>query len=144
MLLAYSRLKRVLVEQKMSVPDLYRRIKKNGLRVNLKSLYRLAHDQEPLERLDLRVAGAVCEICDVPLSDLIAFAREDTKLQRFPGAKQKRLDQLMEKNNNGKLSAAEKQELSDLVRDAEELTLANARILAGQRAQISSSKKART
>src|SRR6266487_244267 len=123
MVLAYSRLKRVLGEQNISVPELHRRLMKSGVRINLKSLYRLAHDQEPLERLDLRVAGAVCELCQVPLSDLITFASAKRKLQRISAAKQKRLDVLMEKNNEGKLDRAEYEELRALVRHAEEITL---------------------
>jgi Cro/C1-type HTH DNA-binding domain len=136
MILAFSRLKRVLGEQKMSVPELHRRITQQGVHVNLKSLYRLVHEHEPLERLDLRVAGAVCEVCRVPLSELILFTSEHAKLQRLSALKQKRLDALMAKNNDGKLNRTEQDELRALVHDAEEITLANARILAGQRAQF--------
>ena len=138
MVLAYSRLKRVLGDQNMSVPELHRRIQKRGLRINLKSLYRLAHDEEPLARLDLRVAGAVCEVCQVPLSELISFMPLKAKLQRLSAGKQKRLDALMGKNNDGKLNRTENEELRNLVRDAEEITLANARILAGQRTRFDS------
>ena len=135
MILAYSHLKRVLGEQKISVPELHRRIRKRGMRINVKSLYRLAHDTQPLERLDLRVAGAVCEVCHVPLSDLISFTPQKVKLRRLPTPKQKRLDLLMGKNNDGKVTRTEQVELRDLVREAEEITLANARILAEQRAR---------
>ena len=141
MLLAFSRLRRVLSEQNISVPELHRRINKRGMRVNLKSLYRLAHDLEPLARLDLRVAGAVCQVCQVPLSELIAFAPEKPRLQRLSAAKQKRLDALMTKNNDGKLTRAEHEELRGLVREAEEIALANARILAGQRGPFTSTSK---
>jgi Cro/C1-type HTH DNA-binding domain len=136
MVLAYSRLKRVLGEQNLSVPELHRRIQKRGLRINLKSLYRLVHDEEPLARLDMRVAGAVCEVCQVPLSDLISFTPLKAKLQRLSGMKQKRLDVLMAKNNDGKLNRDEHEELRSLVKVAEEITLTNARILAGQRPKI--------
>src|SRR5258708_7194604 len=107
MVLAYSRLKRVLGEQNMSVPELHRRLKKRGLGINLKSLYRLAHDQEPLERLDLRVAGAVCELCEIPLSELITFASANSKLRHLSAVKQKRLDILMAKNNDGKVKGVD-------------------------------------
>jgi hypothetical protein len=70
---AFSQLKRVLGERKLSVPQLQRRLEERGLIVNLKSLYRLAKDDQPLERLNLRVAGMICQVCDVPLSELIAF-----------------------------------------------------------------------
>ena len=98
------------------------------------------HDQEPLERLDLRVAGAVCEVCQVPLSELITFTFGRAKLQRLPATKQQRLDVLMTKNNDGKLSRTEQNELRELVREAEEITLANARVLARQRAKVAGAK----
>ncbi len=49
------------------------------------------------------------------------------------GDKQDRLDVLMDKNNQGKLSRNEQRELQDLVRETQEITLHNARILAEQR-----------
>ena len=39
---AYSRLKRVLKEQQLSIPELHRLMGRSGLQVNLKSLYRLS------------------------------------------------------------------------------------------------------
>jgi hypothetical protein len=45
-------------------------------------------------------------------------------------AKQNRLDALMDKNNEGLLTSAERKELKALVRDAEEIALSNARELA--------------
>ena len=131
---AYSRLKRLLGERHMTVLELHRRIRRHGLRTNLKSLYRLSNEAQPLERLDLGVAGAICSVCAVPLSDLITFEATPGKLRRLAAAKQRRLDALMGKNNEGRLSKAERQELQALVQEAEDITLANARVLAGQRA----------
>jgi hypothetical protein len=133
---AYSRLKRVLDERKLTVPELLRRIKRAGMKVNLKSLYRLSNEHQPVERLDLRVAGAICRVCDVPLSELITFEVPKRRLQRFSAVKQKRLDVLMAKNNEGQLTDAETEELRALVREAEEMALANAHVLAGQRRQL--------
>src|SRR5215475_4367299 len=104
MVQAYSQLKRVLDEQKITVPELHRRIERGGMRVNLKSLYRLSKEHQPLERLDLRVAGAICQVCEVPLSALISFELSKRRLQRLSTAKQKRLDSLMFKNNEGQLT----------------------------------------
>ena len=42
----------------------------------------------------------------------------------------------MAKNNEGELSASERKELEALVREAEEMTLENARALAGQRRRL--------
>ncbi len=133
---AYSRLKQVLDERQMSVPELHRRITKRGMRINLKSLYRLSYEHQPLERLDLRVAGAICQVCEVPLSDLITFEGTRRRLQRFSAAKQKRLDTLMTKNNEGQVTPEELEELRALVREAEEMTLINARVLARQRQRL--------
>jgi len=72
----------------------------------------------------------------VPLSELIAFTSRKEKLRRLPAARQKRLDALMAKNSEGRMTRAEQDELRGLVREAEEITLANARILAGQREQM--------
>ncbi len=136
MVQAFSQLKRVLVERRLSVPQLQRRLEEHGLSVNLKSLYRLAKDDQPLERLNLRVAGMICQVCDVPLSKLIAFELAETRLRRLSTAKQSRLDALMDKNNEGLLTSGERKELKAMVRDAEEIALSNARKLAGERREL--------
>jgi hypothetical protein len=136
MVKAFSRLKRVLDEQNLTVPALHRRLRQHGVRVNLKSLYRLSNDRRPLQRLDLRLAGAICQEFTLPLSELIVFETPARKLRRLSAAKQKRLDALMARNNDGTLSKAEAQELRTLVREAEEILLANARQLAKQREQL--------
>lgn len=133
MIQAYSQLKRVLSERKMTVPELHRRIAQRGMRVNLKSLYRLSQDRQPLERLDLRVAGAICQVCEVPLSELISFESPSQGLKRLSAAKQRRLDTLMTRHNEGQLTEVEREELRALVGEAEAITLANARLLAKQR-----------
>lgn len=136
MLRAYSSLKQVLAGQGLTVSDLAQRIRRKGQRVNLKSLYRLSNERQPLERLDLRVAGVICQVCQVPLSELITFQKPKTRLRRLPAAKQRRLDVLMARNNDGLLTRAEQVELQDLVREAEQITLDNARVLAGQRREL--------
>jgi hypothetical protein len=54
------------------------------------------------------------------------------KVRRLLAVKQKRLNSLMDKNNEGRLSKEDRKELRALVREVEELTLANARRLAEQ------------
>lgn len=51
-------------------------------------------------------------------------------MRKFPAAKQRRLDQLLEKNSEGKISPLEKAALDRLVVEAEEWMIANARRLA--------------
>jgi hypothetical protein len=133
---AYSRLKRVLRQRQLSIPELHRRIRGAGLQVNLKSLYRLSHEQKPVERLDLRVAGAICRICDVPLSEWIVFEDDGGRLRSLSADQQARLEVLMQRNNAGQLSETERRELQALVRAAEEITLSNARLLAVQQGRL--------
>ncbi len=52
------------------------------------------------------------------------------KLRKFPGAKQRRLDQLLEKNSEGNITPDEAIVLKQLVAEAEELMVANAKRLA--------------
>ncbi|HZW32090.1 MAG TPA: helix-turn-helix transcriptional regulator [Isosphaeraceae bacterium] len=137
MVQAFSQLKRVLGERGMSVPELRRRLEAQGLSVHSKTLYRLIKDDEPLERLNLRVAGMICQVCDVPLSRLIAFEKAAPRIRRLSLAKQQRLDKLMDGNNEGRLTPAQHRELRGLVREAEEIALSNARKLAGQHRTLS-------
>ncbi|MEX2175402.1 MAG: hypothetical protein WD872_13655 [Pirellulaceae bacterium] len=52
------------------------------------------------------------------------------KLKRFPAAKQRLLDQLLDKNSEGTISAPEKTKLKQLVTEAERLMVANGKLLA--------------
>jgi hypothetical protein len=51
------------------------------------------------------------------------------KLRKFPPAKQRRLDLLLEKNSEGTITSKEKVTLEQLVREAQELMVANGRRL---------------
>jgi hypothetical protein len=133
---AYSRLKRLLKQQQLSVPELHRRIRGGGFRVNVKSLYRLSDEDQPLQRLDMQVAGAICQVCAVPLSEWIVFVPDDGRLRTLASDRQERLDLLMAKNSAGQLTDAERNELQTLVREAEEMTLSNARLLGEQRHRL--------
>jgi uncharacterized protein DUF5678 len=52
------------------------------------------------------------------------------KVQRFPAAKQRRLDQLLDKNSAGTITAREKAALEKLVAEAEHLMVGNVKKLA--------------
>jgi hypothetical protein len=52
------------------------------------------------------------------------------KLKRFPAAKQRRLDELLEKNSEGTITPVEKARLEGLVAEVERLMVANAKLLA--------------
>ncbi|MBI1830877.1 MAG: hypothetical protein HYR84_05425 [Planctomycetes bacterium] len=52
------------------------------------------------------------------------------KVRKFPAAKQRRLDDLLEKNSEGTITPHEAEILAKLVAEAEELMVANAKRLA--------------
>ena len=52
------------------------------------------------------------------------------KLKKFSAAKQRRLDELLEKNAEGTITPSEKKRLEQLVGEAEALMVANARLVA--------------
>jgi hypothetical protein len=56
--------------------------------------------------------------------------RHPLELERFPTAKQRRLDDLLDKNSEGTISPQEKVRLEKLVAEAERLMVANAKKLA--------------
>ncbi len=138
---AYSYLKRLLEERQLSVPELHRRMGVQGMNVNLKSLYRLSDNRHPIDRLDMRIAGAICYVCCVPLSDWIRFEEKPQTLQTLAPEKQSRLNLLMGKNNQGTVTEAEREELRSLVKDAEAMTLTNARLLSQQQQRLAPSNK---
>jgi len=131
----YSRLWQILSERQMTVADLDRAITRKGVKLNPKTLYRMADPTAPIERLDTVVAGLICEILGVDLSHLLSFeaVRRGASLQRLSPAKQRRLDTLLEHQAEGRLGAGDRRELTALVEEAERLTLKNARALAKAR-----------
>ena len=51
-------------------------------------------------------------------------------LRKFPAAKQRKLDELLEKNSEGTITPAEKARLDELVAEAEEWMVRNSKLLA--------------
>ena len=131
----YSQLRKILSERDLAVADLHRALGRRGVRVNVKTLYRLVDPTAPIERLDMAVAGEICAALRIDLSRLVSFdaARRDVGLQTIAPARQRRLDALLERQAEGTLSVRERGELSGLVEEAERLTLRNARTLARAR-----------
>jgi DNA-binding Xre family transcriptional regulator len=131
---AYSRLKPLLDERGMSRAELARRIAAQDQPYNVKALYRLADPDRPLERIDLRIVGAVCRALEVGLDDLIEFAEPGRlTLRSLPEDQQQRLQDLMGRHNGGQLSHEEVDELRGLVKEAEAISRGNARRLAAHR-----------
>lgn len=133
---SYSRLKKMLEEKKMTVMELYRKMRHLGVKVNPKTLYRLQSDA-PVKRLDMNAATAICQVLHVQLGELIQIRTVKITLQRLPKQKQQRLDELMDRNNEGQLSKTERAELEALVEEGEALSLANTRMLVEQKRRLS-------
>ncbi len=129
---AYSRLPEVLTERHSTVADLLKRLTKKGATFDKKTLYRLASHQ-PIHSLTIPVVKAVCDELKLGLNELISWDPPQVQLHRIDDKMQARLSALMVKNNEGSLTSDEKRELEDLGAQAERLSLANARILAGIR-----------
>lgn len=129
---AYSRLKIVLAEKNIAVFQLQRMLENSGYPVNIKSLYRLSAD-EPLQKLDLRIAGAICRACKIQLGELITFEKPHTQLRRFDAKSQARLDALLTKNNEGRLGVGERKEFAQLAEKAHRISMENARVLQAER-----------
>ena len=139
---AYSGLPKILTKHSWKISDLHQKLKTAGIPVNPKSLYRLA-GSEPLHKIDTRILGAICQTCDVSLQDLITFERPQPVLEKLSNAGQKRLDELMTRHSDGKLSAAELREFDELSDEAHRLTMANARLLDAQRRALAATGRAR-
>lgn len=133
---AYSRLGKILADRGMNVMGLWRRLDRRRVRMNIKTLYRLNDPMIPIERLDMSVAGQICETLKIDLSSLVSFEATRPSLSKLSPSRQARLDALLERHSQGTLAAAERRELSGLVEEAERLTLRNAKLLARARKTV--------
>jgi len=129
---AYSTLGLILARQNLSVLALQRKLAEAGVAVNIKSLYRLA-DSTPLQKIDLHIVGPICKVCGVDLGELISFEKPKAQLRRLDEKTQARLDELMTKNNEGKLTAKERKEFDSLAERVHALSMENARTLLAER-----------
>ncbi len=129
---AYSNLEFLLARRNLSVPALQRKLESAGVPVNIKSLYRLT-EGSPLQKIDLRIAAAICQACGAEFSELISFEKPKAQLQRLDVRTQSRLDSLMAKNNEGQLTTAERKEFTELADQAHRISMQNARMLLSQR-----------
>lgn len=128
---AYSIFPQLLNRKRLTVANVHKRLLARGFRFNKKTLYRLT-SPEPLLRINTPVMGAICKEFKVGLDDLLVWEPVKPKLHRIDPRTQERLDLLMEKNNDGTITEAERKELLKLGEMAERLSLENARLLANQ------------
>lgn len=128
---AYSIFPRLLSKNRLTVAQVHKRLLARGFRFDKKTLYRLT-SPEPILRIDAPVMGAICKEFKVGLDDLLVWEPVTPKLQRIDAKTQERLDSLMEKNNEGTISATERKELRKLGELVEQMSLYNAKLLADQ------------
>jgi DNA-binding Xre family transcriptional regulator len=127
--LAYSQLPKLLHEHRWTVADFIKKLTARGIALDKKSVYRLA-SPKPLQTINVRILGAVCDELKIGIADLITWQQPKPMLHRIDEKMQARLAVLMDKNNDGKLTPQEAKELAELGAQAERLSLENARILA--------------
>ena len=135
---AYSRLKFLLTTRHMTTAALVRRVQEQGDRVNPKSIYRLADPEEVLEKVDMRVVGAVCQALQVNVGDLLTF-EEPVVMDEFSADRQARMNELMARHHarsEEPLAPDELAELEGLVEEAETVARGNVRRLAARRRRL--------
>jgi hypothetical protein len=125
---AYSTFPELLAELRLTVSEAHKRLVARGFKFDKKTLYRLA-SHEPIQTISAPVVGAVCEEFKIGLDDLFVWRPPAPKLHRIEEKTQARLDALMEKNNEGTITVAERKQLSALGDEVERLSLENAKIL---------------
>ena len=119
----YSRLSELLLDKNLTVADLERQISERfGIEVERRALQRLTY-HEPLERVDLRLAGAAAVVLGVELGSL--FELEIATPTGVDGAEMgdlgpdqsRRLAALLDRRARQGLSTAEQSELEGLVEE---------------------------
>jgi len=76
------------------------------------------------------VLGFFGSACEVELSATTSMDKNSLpSIKKFPAAKQRRLDQLLDKYCEGKITETEKKKLKQLVTEAEQLAVFNAKEL---------------
>lgn len=92
--------------------------------------------RNPLEKVDMRVIGAVCQALGVGIGDLLTFD-EPTLTEEFDAVKQARMDALLARHHaSGTFTAGEMSELQALVEEAEAVARGNARRLANHKRRL--------
>jgi hypothetical protein len=126
----YPLVGQILAERNWSIPDLIKRLESRGYHFDRKTVYRVK-DLKPLHQINAKLVSALCEIFDLPLDQVIAL--QPPKLRRLDDVADKRLTELMDKNTEGELTEAEKEELEQLGSLAQALSIQNARTLVAYR-----------
>lgn len=129
---AYSRMPLLLRDHGWTVADLLRRLQAEKIRVDRKTLYRLA-SSAPIGKTDIALIRRICDVLGVGLDDFFRFAEplptgEPDEFWELSLADVQRLNELGERNNDGKLTAVERRELVDLVAEYQRIAQHNAQV----------------
>lgn len=138
---AWSTLRMLLAEKGLTVADLHEMLKAD-FPVNIKSLYRLT-GTGPVQKLDLKIVRAICAALKVEIGELIRFEKPKFELMRLDPASQAELDELMDKNNEGRLTEEEQARFNALLEKVQRITLYNSKLLVDQKRLRESRRRAR-
>lgn len=114
------RLGEILRARSLTVAELERQIERRyGLRVDRKTLHRLTY-REPVERVDLEVAGAAAAVLSVGLGELfevdaVAQGSADERATELSAEAARRMAELFDAQARRPLTAAEVAEIEGLV-----------------------------
>lgn len=131
----------LLAEKGLTVADLHEMLKAD-FPVNIKSLYRLT-GTGPVQKLDLKIVRAICAALKVEIGELIRFEKPKFELMRLDPASQAELDELMDKNNEGRLTEEEQARFNALLEKVQRITLYNSKLLVDQKRLRESRRRAR-
>jgi phage terminase small subunit len=126
-IICISRLPILLKERQMTVLSLQRQLAQQGRIISKNTLYRLASWQ-PLKKVDLTIAGEICSLLGIGLSELFVIRRQKEgennpltpfskgeKRVTFTDEQKARMRILLELAREGKITPKEERELHQLV-----------------------------
>lgn len=130
----YSGLRFVLDERGLTATALARHIAELGATVDARTLQRLADPDRPIERVDARVVGLLCDALHVEIGGLLAvMPPRSARLDHLSEAEQERLDDLLDRQREGALGDGEFGALRALVERASQQAARNAQRLVEHR-----------
>ncbi len=134
---AYSRLRFLLEERGLTRAELRRRMAASRPALNGAALSRLLNPDRLLAPEDIEVAGFICHALGVELDDLVVFVEPSPALlQTLPKRQQQRLNELMDRHNEGQLNDEELDALRTLVAEADAIARGNAERLVQHRRRL--------
>lgn len=133
----YSGLRFLLDERGLTATALARHLAELGATVDARTLQRLADPDRPIERVDARVVGLLCDALHVEIGGLLAvMPPHSARLDHLSEAEQERLDDLLDRQREGALGDGEFGALRALVERASQQAARNAQRLVEHRRRL--------